>query len=295
MRALEELGFVWFPAEERKRKREDEPHSARTKRAGVKPEFASLDSGIGASVDSKVSAHAEDIMNVGGAEEEAESQIVEYKTSDLEKVHKQYNSTLSAFQKANGSLCDAQDILEKSIQRHHAALKALELAQKEMEKACDDVLTVELEQNPDEEWNALYLKLLSRKEKHGDILFAKASICGEKSDDAVENEDGDGEELEQDREKSEQSHSLEVSQNYYDSVSESESNTYAIAGSIKVEVQEEVMNESIKEHGEQDQVEKEDDPEEKLLADWVVSLRKLPKKSIGEWRYKALDKLGFTW
>jgi hypothetical protein len=35
--------------------------------------------------------------------------------------------------------------------------------------------------------------------------------------------------------------------------------------------------------------------EEKYLSEWVSTMRKAPKKSVSEWRHKALDKLGFIW
>ena len=34
---------------------------------------------------------------------------------------------------------------------------------------------------------------------------------------------------------------------------------------------------------------------DKTLPEWVCAMRKAPKKSISEWRHKALDKLGFIW
>jgi hypothetical protein len=306
MRALEELGFVWFPAEERKRKREDESNFVRSKRPAVKADVASIDSEVGAFSDSKIFEGTQDVMD-GSYQEEVAPPVVEYKTPELAKVHGQYNVMLSTFQKANESLCDAQDLLEKSIQRHQKALRARELAQKEMEKACDDVLHFELEQNPDEEWNSLYLKLVSYKEKHGDILFAKASILGEKScaNDAENEEDPDTSE---DVAKPESDNNVNASAgdnegqvvaNDAESLSETETKANEAMAKITVDVQDESshVNESFQEqqeYGNQNQVE-EDDADEKVLADWVNALRKVPKKSIGEWRYKALDKIGFIW
>lgn len=304
MRALEELGFVWFPAEERKRKREDESNFVRSKRPAVKADVASIDSEVGAFSDSKIFEGTQDVMD-GSYQEEVAPPVVEYKTPDLAKVHGQYNVMLSTFQKANESLCDAQDLLEKSIQRHQKALRARELAQKEMEKACDDVLHFELEQNPDEEWNSLYLKLVSYKEKHGDILFAKASILGEKS---YANENEEDPDISEDAAKPESDNNVNASAgenedqvvaNDAESLSETESKTNEAMAKITVDVQDESnhVNESFQEqqeYGNQNQVE-EDDADEKVLADWVSALRKVPKKSIGEWRYKALDKIGFIW
>jgi len=37
------------------------------------------------------------------------------------------------------------------------------------------------------------------------------------------------------------------------------------------------------------------DDKKKTLAEWVHSMRKAPKKSISEWRHRALDKTGFIW
>jgi hypothetical protein len=281
MRALEELGFVWFPAEERKRKREDEANFVRSKRPAVKTDVASKNSEVGAVGDSKMLEEPQDVMD--GAYQEEVAPVVEYKTPELEKVHGHYNVTLSTFQKANESLCDAQDMLEKSIQRHQKAVKDRELAQMEMEKACDNVLNVELEQNSDEEWNSLYLKLVSYKERHGDILFAKASSCGDKSGN---NEDGP--------DISEDAAKAKSNDNQNESIAENENQ---VVGSNAEALQDEDnhLHEGVQERGDQELGEKEVDNEEKLLADWVSTIRKVPKKSIGEWRCKALDKIGFIW
>jgi ABC-type Mn2+/Zn2+ transport system ATPase subunit len=37
------------------------------------------------------------------------------------------------------------------------------------------------------------------------------------------------------------------------------------------------------------------DGKKKTLVEWVHSMRKAPKKSISEWRHRALDKTGFIW
>ncbi len=44
-----------------------------------------------------------------------------------------------------------------------------------------------------------------------------------------------------------------------------------------------------------DNIKAEEDDTEKSLAEWVHSMRKAPKKSISEWRHRALDKIGFIW
>jgi len=315
MKALEDLGFIWLPAEARK-KRKLESTVLKNEDIGVggvegtNVPFGNDDSPV----------QGVDNTNANGTLTKDELRV--YKTPELEKVHNIYNGSLSSLHRANERLCDAQNLLEKAMAEHKKALEGQKQAVEEMDTVCDNVLTTELNENDDDEWNNYYQMLLKYKEEHGQILFAKTpnlnwtgdsqDAMGEKAavdvdvddpskihDDGITNpfdtneEDQDGTAIEVD-----EASTVTAARNVpcHDDIEEAESTVeaqgvidpdVAVAEAIVNVITTTVLDESI--------ATADGDDKKKTLAEWVHSMRKAPKKSISEWRHRALDKTGFIW
>jgi len=313
MKALEGLGFVWFPAEDRrKRKQEASLASAKDGDADVPTQ----------------NGNANNVPKV------------EYKTDRLEISHDAYGESVKALQSANEKLCDAQILLEKAMQQHKQSLEEQRGALELMNKACDDVLKQELEDNEDDEWIVMYKQLAEYKDEHGEILFSKfiggKSTVDEDKDPAGEmDEDMNDDELE-DGKMPAAAVDMETSTTTATatttpvpvpapapvpmelSVTEAMADIMATDvdadAPVAMEITEfdaattetiadtttaagDASTEQATTHAEGG-VKLEDDVNtsgESSLSQWVAVMRKAPKKVVSEWRHKALDKLGFIW
>eukprot|EP00979_Chaetoceros_neogracilis_P013340 scaffold3789_cov247-Chaetoceros_neogracile.AAC.12 len=307
MKALEDLGFIWLPAEARK-KRKLESTVLKSEGIGVGGAGTSIAVGTHNSPTPE-NTHA----NCVTKDDEVK---IQYRTPALENVHNTYDKSLSLLHRANERLCDAQNLLEKAMVEHKGALEEQKLAVKEMDRVCDNVLTTELNDNNDGEWNTYYQKLIKYKEDHGQILFAKTpnwtgdskDLMGEKLDD-VDGDDDDASNTNDDgivnlaetNEENQISDTAmmdvdEAARNVSCKVEEANSTAevrttidpdVAVAEAIVNDISTTVLDES--------GVTVDGDGKKKTLVEWVHSMRKAPKKSISEWRHRALDKTGFIW
>jgi len=306
MKALEDLGFVWLPAEARKIKKL-QSSVAKMEGAGTVRNISDVGhDGTSAMMDGvEVSVTA---VNDDSNKDELK---IQYKTPELEKVHTTYAQSLSSMFRSNEKLCDAQNLLEKAMEEHRQALEEQKLAVGEMDEVCDSVLETELNENQDDEWNIYYSKLLKYKEEHGEILFAKTPTwVGEGKNEVNEKAglagDCDSEmnnsgsaNLEDEGHDDQDGDAMEVDEALIADNESEEANTKVKAqGGIESDVDaavaaaRDVVNDL---STSADNIKAEEDDTEKSLAEWVHSMRKAPKKSISEWRHRALDKIGFIW
>ena len=245
MKALESLGFIWLPAEERRKKKRQmelikQGVQIPSESAGLKPDGdADMHDALAAQI--------------------KEEHVITFKTQELEEVHKQYGDTMNSFYRANETLYDAQRAVEKAQQALKEATEKQKSASVAMDKVCEDVLEKELAQN-DDDWNKFYGELVAYKEKHGDISFAKPASNDDKGKKDEDDEGDDDEEMKE---------------------GESEEKTE----DPDIAAAEAVVNE----------ISADATEEPKTLEEWVHAIRRAPKKSLGEWKCRALDKLGFIW
>jgi len=218
----------------------------------------------------------------------------------LEQSHKTYNQSIGELHKANEKLCDARDLLERAMQAHQQALECQRDATTRVNKACDEVLVRELKENPDEEWNCFYRRLKAYKEEKGEILFArvvgtgadkKASESANGTKTAKVEEDPVDEVVD-----TAAIATAEIVNDMVVDVADVDQATNTGEGEVVAETGKKNKNEGIgKDENESIGKDGALNEEEKYLSEWVSTMRKAPKKSVSEWRHKALDKLGFIW
>jgi hypothetical protein len=246
MKALDSLGFIWLPAEERRKKK----RQMELIKQGV--HIPSESAGLKTDGD----ADMQDAL----AAQTKEEHVITFKTPELEEVHKQFGDTMNSFYRANETLYDAQRAVEKAQQALKEATEKQKVASVAMDKVCEDVLAKELAQNGDD-WNKFYGELVAYKEKHGDISFAKPVSSDDKSKKDADDEGDEDEEMKEGESSEEKTEDPDVAA------------AEAVVNEISADATE----------------------EPKTLDEWVHAIRRVPKKSLGEWKCRALDKLGFIW
>lgn len=308
MKSLEDLGFVWLPAEARKMKKLE---SSAAKAEGAGAGAVKNNSAVGHDDTSAMMDGVEVSVTAENDDSIKDELKVHYKTPELEKVHTTYAQSLSSLHRSNEKLCDAQNLLEKAMEEHRQALEEQKLAVGEMDEICDSVLATELNENQDDEWNIYYSKLLKYKEEHGEILFAKTPTCiGEGKNEVNTKADLAGDcdsemnnsesaNLEDEGHDDQDGDAMEVDEALIaDNESEEAKSKVKTQVGIEPDVDaavaaaRDVVNDL---STSADNIKAEEDDTEKSLAEWVHSMRKAPKKSISEWRHRALDKIGFIW
>ncbi len=374
MKALEALGFIWFPAEERKKRKREASLKALVKgdpSLGIHADSIGLGLGVGGGIkmqyttiedeqppkgEEKVeNAEGDEPQGNGGEEYSSTSLTGEgvavdagaeandsttspppqkkqklHATPALSSAHSKYNASIKALQTANEKLCDAQDMLEKAMQAHQDALQYQKDAAVDVERACEVVLERELEDHPEDEWVQNYVKLKKYHEEHGEVLFAKGLLqeraarnAGSETfgrEDATATATVNAEVIDvHDANECHEDVTEELLDESAEEIVDVDVDAAAVAeadadGQGEVQDQDQGQEVEADATAEEDGEAKEtvaatecennednkgnsngeDDPE-KALSDWVSTLRKAPKKSVSEWRHKALDKLGFIW
>jgi len=367
MKALEALGFVWFPAEERKKRKREASLKALVKgdpSLGIHADSIGIGVGVGGNLkmeykmDVDVDANANTnpanrntaqllLVNANqnhsydqDSNQDANNAPLSKKqkihsTAALTIAHGTYNKSIRALHTANEKLCDAQDLLENAMQAHQQALERQKQATVQVNVACDAVLDKELKDNEEDEWNSFYKQLNDYKQENGEILFAK-NVPSEKGGGKVSAEAGDVETM-----AGTTTSTTTVNPEDVGIVIEAAEGMRADAGAgadapavaegaslyadAAAAAAADIVNEissdiattpdggvqadtgQAESLGEASAASRNDEGEkgsdsgdekasnDKTLPEWVCAMRKAPKKSISEWRHKALDKLGFIW
>jgi len=221
------------------------------------------------------------------------------------------------------------------MQAHQQALERQKQATVQVNVACDAVLDKELKDNEEDEWNSFYKQLNDYKQENGEILFAKnipsekgggkvsaeagdvETMAGTTTSTTTVNPEDVGivieaaEGMRADAGAGADAPAVAEGASLYadaaaaaaaDIVNEISSDIATTPdGGVQADTgQAESLGEASA-ASRNDEGEKGSDSgdekasNDKTLPEWVCAMRKAPKKSISEWRHKALDKLGFIW
>ena len=315
---LNELGFIWFPAEDGtgKRKRleggeqqqQQQQQQSQQQQQQQQQQQPPLEGGT-----SGIAHHGKGISMDSGAELDETVW-----TPAQKKAHEAYRDQIQLLKRAEKSVRDAEKALEVAKKRQKAALAKKSAIESVLTQCSQDVLVSELEgQHHQDDWITMYKRLGEYKERIGNIRFPRGWEKELEKSFNVTAGTPESKRRKTDLEDSTAPNNFDTTSNVgQDGALMMLPPSLPEIGQTQVEFMSfpdlnATGEEAIVTHlhdstnSSKPNMIDLDGPfetknEEPSLSDldlyvWVTRMRKMPKKQLKHWRRQALDQLGFVW
>jgi hypothetical protein len=226
--------------------------------------------------------------------------LYKYPSVRLKQVHTLYDKLTMKHKGVIQSITENEIKLEQIKRRLESDYKKRTELEASIQSTSKDILKFELEDDPDEEWNRMYVKLTEYKERNGHVLFPRsflpatsivegevvvdvdANILAKGTEDKNKN---DSKPSSKDEAKELQDNDEESASNYDDD----DVSSLSTSNNLNTEMSKQAVVDKMK------KVEEFGNFQDYELIKWVGKMRKFPKKQFKAWKRLALDELGFVW